>query len=49
MLAISVPGVYALYEVGWDFSWKWPLFLLLGVFIASAIMHIVIAWRQRKR
>jgi hypothetical protein len=48
MLMICFIGFYALFEVGWEISWKWPLFLLLGVFFVSSIFHFVLAWYQRQ-
>jgi hypothetical protein len=48
MLMICLTGFYELYQVNWEISWKWPLFLFLGVFFISSIMHFVLAWLQRK-
>jgi hypothetical protein len=48
MLVISVPGYYPLVNVGWQISWKWPIYILLAIFIASAIMHLIAAWKIRK-
>jgi hypothetical protein len=48
MLAISAPGFYPLIQVGWEISWKWPIYVLLVVFISSAVMHLIVAWQIRK-
>jgi len=49
MLLVGIPSFYPLHEVGWDFQWKWPIYILLLVFITSGVLHLVIAWRRRKR
>jgi hypothetical protein len=49
MLLISVPDFYPLYNVGWDIQWKWPICVLLLVFIGSGLLHLTVAWRIRKR
>jgi hypothetical protein len=48
MLVIGLLGFYPLITVGWEMSWKWPIYILLTVFIVSAIMHLIVAWRIRK-
>jgi hypothetical protein len=48
MLIISVSGIYPLIQVGWEISWKWPIYVLLVVFISSAIMHLIVAWQIGK-
>lgn len=48
MLLISVPSFYPLVNVGWEISWKWPIYVLLAVFIVSALMYLVLAWKIRR-
>jgi len=48
MLLISVTGFYQLSNVGWEISWKWPIYILLTIFVGSAVMHLVVAWKIRR-
>jgi hypothetical protein len=48
MLLISVPGFYPLTQQGWEILWKWPAYVLLTIFVISAVMHLVVAWKIRR-
>lgn len=49
MVFVSVTGFVVLYPIDWDFQWKWPVFVLLFVFYINGIIHLIVAWRNRKR
>jgi len=49
LVIASITGFVVLYPIDWDFQWKWPVFILLLVFYASGVIHLIIAWRNRKR
>ena len=47
MLLLTVPGFYNLFESNYDFQMKLPAYILCLVFIASGVLHLIIAWRKR--
>jgi hypothetical protein len=48
ILLLSTIGIVPLVQVGWAFSWKWPIYILLTIFVISGISNLIYGCRTRK-
>ena len=49
MLLFVIPAFYNLYESNYDFQIKLPAYILCLVFLASGVLYLITAWRQRRQ